>query len=331
MDHLEDGFGRVHDDLRVSVTDRCNLRCTYCMPEEPVWFPHNELLSYEELGRLVGLFVSRGVRKVRFTGGEPLLRRDLGSLIRIVADLPGVEDISLTTNGVRLAGMARGLAEAGLHRVNVSLDTLDPKRFEKFTRRARLGRVMEGLHAAREAGLDPIKVNAVLLRGENDSEVEQLAAMARREGWELRFIEVMPLDNDGRWKPERVIPGKEVRARLEQRWPLEPVASSDRSAPAHRWSYRDGGGTVGFVDSVNAPFCGDCSRLRLTCDGSFRNCLYDHDEIDLRKPLRDGADDETLITAIENHLKAKGRGGALDLLETKAPVRGCRTMHQIGG
>ncbi len=331
MDRLVDGFGRVHDDLRVSVTDRCNLRCTYCMPEEPTWFPHDQVLTYEELGRLIGLFVERGVRKVRFTGGEPLLRRDLGRLIQIVADLPGVEDISLTTNGVRLAGMAPGLVEAGLHRVNVSLDTLDPKRFERLTRRARLGRVLEGLDAAVAAGLGPVKVNAVLIRGENDDEVERLAERARHEGWELRFIEVMPLDNDGRWKPERVVPGDEVRARLDERWPLEPVAAADPSAPAHRWRYLDGKGTVGFIDSVSAPFCGDCSRLRLTCDGGFRNCLYDNEELNLRDLLRSGADDETLIAAIQGHVLAKGRGGALDLLETKAAVKGNRTMHQIGG
>lgn len=331
MDRLVDGFGRAHDDLRVSVTDRCNLRCTYCMPEEPVWFPHDQVLTYEELGRLVRLFVERGVRTVRFTGGEPLLRRDLGRLIRIVADLPGVEDISLTTNGVRLAGMVPGLVEAGLDRVNVSLDTLDPKRFERLTRRARLGRVLEGLQAAVKAGLGPVKVNAVLIRGENDDEAEILAETARREGWELRFIEVMPLDNDGRWTPERVVPGAEVRARLGKRWPLEPVASADVSAPARRWRYRDGKGTVGFVDSVSSPFCGDCSRLRLTCDGGFRNCLYDNEEINLRDLLRSGATDETLISAIQSHVMAKGRGGALDVLESKAAIKGGRTMHQIGG
>lgn len=301
------------------------------MPEEPEWFARDDLLTYEELERLVRLFVRGGVRKVRLTGGEPLMRREIERFVARIAAIPDVEDLSLTTNGVRLAEMAQPLRDAGLQRVNVSLDTLDRERFAAFARRDRLERVLAGLVAAREAGLGPIKINTVLVRGKNEDEAERLAEAARAEGWELRFIEVMPLDNDGRWDGERVVSGESVRRRLDARWPLEPEPRKDPSAPARRWRYRDGRGRVGFVDSVSAPFCADCSRLRLTCDGTFRNCLYDEVECDLRAPLRAGATDDALAERIRVHLSAKGRGGALDLLEGRRKGLAGRTMHQIGG
>jgi cyclic pyranopterin phosphate synthase len=328
---LKDGFGRVHDDLRLSVTDRCNLRCAYCMPEDPVWFPRARMLTFEEILRVVGVLARAGVRKVRLTGGEPLVRRDLPALIRMLADVPGVEDLSLTTNGVLLARHALALAAAGLRRVNVSLDTLRPERFARLAGRTRLPDVLAGLTAAAEAGLTPIKLNAVLLRGENDDEAEALVEMGRERGFEVRFIEVMPLDNRAAWDPSRVVSGAELRRRIGARWPLVPELPADPSAPASAYRFADGRGRVGFIDSVTRPFCGDCSRLRLTSDGRVRVCLYDDREVDLREPLRTGADDEALLGLVRGALAGKGRGGALDLLQTRrAPVLG-RTMHQIGG
>ncbi|HEX5043463.1 MAG TPA: GTP 3',8-cyclase MoaA [Candidatus Polarisedimenticolaceae bacterium] len=328
---LKDGFGRVHDDLRLSVTDRCNLRCAYCMPEDPVWFPRARMLTFEEILRVVAVLAAAGVRKVRLTGGEPLVRRDLPVLIRMLAEVPGVEDLSLTTNGVLLARHATALAEAGLRRVNVSLDTLRPDRFARLTGRMRLPEVLAGLTAAADAGLTPIKLNAVLLRGENDDEAEALVEMGRERGFEVRFIEVMPLDNHAAWDPSRVVSGAELRRRIGARWPLVPELPADPSAPASAYRFTDGRGRVGFIDSVTRPFCGDCSRLRLTSDGRVRVCLYDDREVDLREPLRTGADDETLLGLVRGALAGKGRGGALDLLQTRRPPVLGRTMHQIGG
>ncbi len=326
-----DRFGRRHDDLRVSVTDRCNLRCAYCMPETPEWFAREEILSYEELTRLVEITLRSGVRKVRITGGEPLVRRDLPVFVRMLSSLTGLEEISLTTNGILLGDRAEALAAAGLHRVNVSLDTLDPERFERLTRRRKLERVLEGLAAAARAKLGPIKLNTVLVRGVNDGEVETLVERAREQGWELRFIEFMPLDNDRSWNLSRVVSGSEVRRRIERRWPLEAAPSGDPGAPATRFRFRDGAGAVGFIDSVTRPFCGDCSRLRLTCDGTFRVCLYDPDELDLKSPMRAGASDRELESMMLRAVAAKGRGGALEILERRSVDPRTRTMHQIGG
>lgn len=328
---LQDRFGRIHDDLRISVTDRCNLRCTYCMPEEPVWFPHEEILSYEEIVRLVRVAIRRGVRKLRLTGGEPLIRRDLPLLVRMLATEPGVEDLSLTTNGLLLDKLATRLAEAGLTRVNVSLDTLSAERYEKLTRRNVLQRVLVGLEAARDAGLAPIKVNTVLVRGVNDDEVETLVSHAREHEWELRFIEVMPLANGSTWEPSQVVSGEELRRRIDRRWPIEPEPRRDAHAPATRYRFRDGKGTVGFIDSVTRPFCASCSRLRLTSDGQLRVCLYDDREVDLKKALRAGATDAELERLMVEAVRGKGRGGALEILETQAAIPLQRTMHQIGG
>lgn len=328
---LQDRFGRIHDDLRISVTDRCNLRCTYCMPEEPVWFPHEEILSYEEIVRLVRVAIRRGVRKLRLTGGEPLIRRDLPLLVRMLATEPGVEDLSLTTNGLLLDKLATRLAEAGLTRVNVSLDTLSAERYEKLTRRNVLQRVLVGLEAARDAGLAPIKVNTVLVRGVNDDEVETLVSHAREHEWELRFIEVMPLANGSTWEPSQVVSGEELRRRIDRRWPIEPEPRRDAHAPATRYRFRDGKGTVGFIDSVTRPFCASCSRLRLTSDGQLRVCLYDDREVDLKKALRAGATDAELERLMVEAVRGKGRGGALEILERQAAIPLQRTMHQIGG
>jgi cyclic pyranopterin phosphate synthase len=250
-----DPFGRVHDDLRLSITDRCNLRCAYCMPEDPTWYPRSQILSYEELTRLARIAIRHGVRKIRVTGGEPLVRRDVADFVASLAALPGLTDLSLTTNAVLLAPMARRLAEAGLRRLNVSLDTLDRARFEALTGRDRLDDVLAGLTAARAAGLSPIKINAVLLRGVNDDDVLPLAALGRRNGYEVRFIECMPLANGGAWDPSRVVSGRELREAIGARWPIARDPQEDPHAPASRFLYEDGAGAVGFIDSVSSPFC----------------------------------------------------------------------------
>jgi cyclic pyranopterin phosphate synthase len=328
---LVDGFGRAHDDLRISVTDRCNLRCAYCMPVDPVWFPRAEILTYEEVTRVARVAMRAGVRKLRLTGGEPLVRRDLPELVRALAELPGLDDLSLTSNGLRLGEMAEDLASAGLRRINVSLDTLDRERYAEMTRRDRLPRVLAGIEAAVEAGLAPIKVNTVLLPGINDDEVESMVEHARTHGWELRFIEFMPLENDDSWDASRVITGDEVRRRIARRWDLEPDPAADPHAPATRYRFRDGCGAVGFINSVSEPFCAACSRLRLTSDGKFRVCLYDENELDLKTPLRAGVDDARLRALMERAVRGKGRGGALEIIESRTRRRPSRTMHQIGG
>ena len=328
---LIDSFGRIHDDLRLSVTDRCNLRCAYCMPVEPRWFPREALLTFEELERVARIAVGEGVRKVRLTGGEPLVRRDLPRLIARLAAIPGLSDLSLTTNGVLLESQARDLAAAGLRRVNVSLDTLDRAAFTALTGRDRLSDVLAGLDAAAAAGLSPIKINAVLLRGVNESQAEPLVAFGRERGFEVRFIEFMPLENDGSWDPSRVVEGASVRRRIAAAWPVVLDPSADPHAPASRYVFEDGAGAVGFIDSVTAPFCRTCSRLRVTSDGKLRVCLYDDRETDLRAPLREGADERAIAGLFHRALRGKGRGGALDILESQHAIPLVRTMHQIGG
>lgn len=328
---LVDRFGRSHDDLRVSVTDRCNLRCAYCMPEEPVWYPRERILRFEEVERVVRIAASLGVRKVRVTGGEPLVRRDVARLVAALAAIPGIEDLSLTSNGVLLARHARSLAEAGLDRVNVSLDTLDGKRFAALTGRDALPAVLEGLDAAAAAGLRPIKLNTVLLRGINDDEATSLVAFARERRFEIRFIEFMPLENGGSWDPSRVVRGAAVREAVHALWPIAPAPRQDPNAPATRWLFEDGSGSLGFIDSVSSPFCGACARIRLTADGKLRVCLYDDRETDLKELLRSGATDEEIAGRFAIALSGKGRGGAVDLLERGGGPALLRTMHQIGG
>jgi len=326
-----DRFGRIHDELRISVTDRCNLRCTYCMPEEPTWFPRAEILSYEEIVKIVRILERRGVRRFRVTGGEPLLRRDLPRLIGMLAATPGVEELSLTTNGLLLEKLARDLVAAGLQRINVSLDTLEPQRFRALTRRDGLDRVLRGIDLVGELGLRPVKVNTVLLKDVNDDEILTLTAAARERGWELRFIEFMPLDNDGSWDPSRVVSGEEVRRRIESRWALEPDPDADPRAPATRFLFADGRGAVGFINSVTMPFCSTCSRLRLTADGKLTTCIYAAEELDLKTPLRAGVGSEAIERLVEEAVTRKGRGGALDIRDTRSALPLTRTMHQIGG
>lgn len=327
MSALVDTFGRTHDNLRVSVTDRCNLRCTYCMPEEVQFMERAALLTFEEIVRVVRVAVSLGVRKVRLTGGEPLMRKNLPDLVRMLGQVESLADLSLTTNGTLLAEQAGPLFDAGLRRLNVSLDALDRARFHRLTRRDELDRVLAGVEAARAAGFSPIKLNAVAVRGETDVEIVPLARFARDRGLELRFIEYMPIGADP-WERAKVLPAHEILDAIEQGvGPLVP-AGSDPRAPATDFRYADGSAVVGVIASVTRPFCDRCNRLRLTPDGKLRNCLFALDEVDLRTPLRGGADDADIADAVRRCVRAKWEGHAIN---TSHFVKPLRTMHAIGG
>ena len=323
---LVDGFGRVHTDLRLSLTDRCNLRCTYCMPAEGLdWLPKPELLTDDELVRLAGVFASMGVTTVRLTGGEPLLRRGLPGLIARLSGL-GLS-LSLTTNGLGLERQAQALREAGLARVNVSLDTLQPERFLELTRRDRLSDVLAGLAAAKRAGLEPVKVNTVLMRGVNDDEAPALLRWALDEGYALRFIEQMPLDPQHDWDRATMVDADTILEQLSVHHALTPVESRG-SSPAEQFLVDGGPAVVGVVGSVSRPFCGSCDRLRLTADGQVRNCLFARDESDLRTPLRAGADDDELAGRLRIAVAGKKAGhgiGEPDFVQPERP------MSAIGG
>ncbi len=331
---LVDPFGRRVTDLRVSITDRCNFRCTYCMPEEGMtWLQRDDLLTYEEQARLVRVCVERyGFESVRITGGEPTVRAHLPRLVGMLAPL-GV-DIAMTTNGVKLPEMAHDLAAAGLRRINVSLDSLRPEVFLALTRRDELDRVLAGIDAALDAGLDPVKVNAVVIRGVNDGEVVDLAAFGRAKGVGLRFIEFMPLDAEGEWTRDQVVPAAEILDRIHAVFPLEDheVAGLRHVEPAAKFRYADGLGDVGVIPSVTEPFCDRCDRIRVTAEGKLRTCLFALEEFDLRVILRSGApDDEVddrLADAIAGAVSTKWAGHRIGKVDF---VRPDRSMSQIGG
>ena len=326
---LVDPHGRTVRDLRISITDRCSFRCTYCMPtEHMVWQPREQLLSFEELERVARVCVERfGFTGLRLTGGEPTLRSHLPVLVSRLARLgDGSHDLAMTTNGATLALVAGDLKAAGLKRVTVSLDTLQRDRFVELTRRDRLQQVVEGIDAAVAADLGPVKVNAVLVRGVNDDEVLDLARFGREHGVVLRFIEWMPLEGGGAWGADRVVPAAEVLAVLDDAFGLEPIVRGNE--PAERFRYRDGGGEVGVVASVTRAFCDTCDRIRLTSDGMLRACLFAHREADLRTVLRSGADDDALAAAIEAEVGTKWAGHAIGNVSFLPPKR---TMSQIGG
>ncbi|MTB72986.1 GTP 3',8-cyclase MoaA [Arsenicicoccus sp. MKL-02] len=333
---LVDGFGRVARDLRVSVTDRCNLRCTYCMPAEGLpWMPRPEMLTDDELVQLVRVFVELGVTKVRLTGGEPLLRRSIVDVVRRIATLEPHPQIAMTTNGVGLARVAKDLAEAGLDRVNVSLDTIDEQVFRDLTRRDRLADVEAGMTAAAAAGLTPVKVNAVAMRGINDEGVADVLGWCLDRGYALRFIEQMPLDAQHGWERAQMVTADELLARLSERFELRARPESARgSAPAELYDvvgHQDLEGrqaTVGIIASVTRPFCGDCDRTRLTADGQVRNCLFSRTETDLRTPLRDGATDDELKALITGEMWVKRRGHGIGDPDFEQPDR---PMSAIGG
>src|ERR687890_1590179 len=330
MRGLVDRIGRTATDLRVSLTDRCNLRCTYCMPPEGLdWLPQDSVLTNDEVVRLVDVAVSRlGVHEVRFTGGEPLIRRGLLDIVSRCAELEPRPRLSITTNGLGLARTAAALAEAGLDRVNVSLDTVRPETFRQLTLRDRLPDVLAGLAAADAAGLRPVKVNAVLMRGVNDTQAPELLRWCLEHGYELRFIEQMPLDAQHGWRRDDMVTAAEILDRLGAEFTLTEAAEPRGSAPAELWTVDGGPGTVGVIASVTRPFCGDCDRVRLTADGQVRNCLFAREESDLRTALRTGASDEELADHWRVALAAKLPGHGIDDVSFLQPER---PMSAIGG
>ncbi|TDO45339.1 cyclic pyranopterin phosphate synthase [Kribbella sp. VKM Ac-2527] len=328
---LADNYGRLATDLRVSLTDRCNLRCSYCMPEEGLdWLPKPELLTDDEVVRLVSVAVTLlGVDEIRFTGGEPLLRRGLVDIVARTTQLLPRPQVSLTTNGIGLARQAVALREAGLDRVNVSLDTIRPDTFQQLARRDRLNDVIAGLEAAQAAGLTPVKVNAVLMRGVNDQQAPELLEYCLDHGYELRFIEQMPLDAQHGWNRATMVTADEILAQLGDRFGLEPTDAAARgSAPAESFTVRGGPQTVGIIASVTRPFCGDCDRVRLTADGQVRDCLFARTESDLRTALRGGADDEELAERWRKAMRGKLPGHGIADPTFLQPAR---PMSAIGG
>jgi cyclic pyranopterin phosphate synthase len=326
---LEDAHGRLISDLRVSVTDRCNFRCRYCMPAEGMpWIPREEILSFEEIERLVRMLVDLGVRDVRLTGGEPLVRREFPALVARLRAVEGIEDLSLTTNGYLLESQAADLVAAGIDRVNVSIDSLARGRFFEITRRDALDRVLVGLDAiAAFPEVRPVKVNAVPMPGFGREDVLRFCALARERGFQVRFIEFMPLDGDRAWRAEEVLTGAEVRAMIEA---VHPLVERPREAhsTARVYAFADGRGEIGFVNPVSEPFCADCNRLRLTADGKLRTCLFSLHETDLRAPLRGGAGDEELAAIVRDAVWRKELKHRIDEPGFRPPAR---TMSAIGG
>jgi len=324
---LVDRYGRVHNDLRISVTDRCNLRCVYCMSEEGMTFlPRTALLTFEEMTRVARVAHELGVTSIRLTGGEPLVRKGLPTLVAMLAAI-GFEDVALTTNGMQLAGMAEALVAAGLTRVNVSCDSLRAERFESIRRRGDLATVLNAMSVAEAVGLTPLKVNVVLLRDTNDDEILDFAEFARQTGRIVRFIEFMPLDAQGEWDRSRLVPGHEVFNRVNAAWPLEAVGEGG-PAPAERFRFLDGRGEIGLISSVTQPFCGTCNRLRLTADGAIRNCLFSDDENTVRDVVRAGGSDAEIAHLLRSAVWAKFPGHAINEPEFLRPVR---SMSMIGG
>lgn len=329
---LSDSYGRIVRDLRISVTDRCNFRCVYCMPAEGLkWLPRAEILTFEEIERIARLFIEHlGVESIRLTGGEPTVRADLPLLVRMLAgirrpDGEGVE-VALTTNGAKMARMAQPLRDAGLKRINISLDSLNRERFAGITRRDALHDVLAGITAAVDAGLDPVKVNVVVVRGWNEDEIVDFAEFGRRAGVQPRFIEFMPLDADATWSMDKVVGADEIVSAINAVYPLEEVEHGPE--PASRWRYKDGAGEIGVIPSVTKPFCGDCDRVRLTAEGSFMTCLFAQDDYDFRTPMRAGASDDELADLAARAVGLKWAGHRIGKIDF---VRPKRSMSQIGG
>ena len=327
---LRDSYGRVADDLRISITDRCNFRCIYCMPAEGLkWLARDDILRFEEITRLARVFVERyGVRTIRITGGEPLVRVKVEELVAMINAIDPALDITMTTNGVLLRQKAQALKDAGLKRINISLDTLHMDRFHDMARSDAFGRVMDGIKAAREAGLSPIKLNMVVMKGHNDDEVVDFARLARDEGFEVRFIEFMPLDGDNIWTKEQVVPSQRIQEQIEDLFPLVP-APDTRPGPATRFKFADGSpGGIGFISSVSQAFCTTCNRVRLTAEGGLRTCLFSLRETPLRELMRSGASDDHLGRVIETAIWLKEEGHRIDQPNFIKPAK---SMSQIGG
>lgn len=330
LTQLIDTFGRVHNNLRISVTDRCNIRCFYCMPSEDVQFVHrSKIMSFEEIVRFIRLVVPLGVDKIRLTGGEPLVRKNIPELVKMIADIPGIKDIGITTNGILLPGQAQQLYDAGLRRINISLDALNAAKFKQITRRDDYENVLAGIQSAHDAGFDPVKINAVSIRNLTEEEIVPFGKLARETGAEIRFIEFMPLDADNQWEREKVLFAHEIQEILSQGiMPLVPEEQPDKSAPASNFVFEDGVGRIGFISSISAPFCMSCNRFRLTADGKLRNCLFSLDETDIRGLFHANAPDEEIIAAVRSSITAKKEGHEIN---TARFIQPDRPMYSIGG
>ncbi|HAH43244.1 GTP 3',8-cyclase MoaA [Gimesia sp.] len=330
LNQLIDTFGRVHNNLRISVTDRCNIRCFYCMPSEDVQFVHrSKIMSFEEIVRFIRLVVPLGVDKIRLTGGEPLVRKNIPELVKMIADIPGIKDIGITTNGILLPQYAQQLYDAGLRRINISLDALNAAKFKQITRRDDYDKVRAGIQSAHDAGFDPVKINAVSIRNLTEEEIVPFGKLARETGAEIRFIEFMPLDADNQWERDKVLFAHEIQEILSQGiMPLVPQEQSDKSAPASNFVFEDGVGRIGFISSISAPFCMSCNRFRITADGKLRNCLFSLEETDIRAMFKANAPDEEIIAAIRGSITAKKEGHEIN---TARFIQPDRPMYSIGG
>jgi len=330
VEQLVDTFGRVHNNLRISVTDRCNIRCFYCMPEDnPVFMERREILSFEEIERFVRVAVRLGINKVRLTGGEPLVRRDLAVLVGKLAAIPEITDLALTTNGILLPEQAGQLYDAGLRRINIHLDTLDPAKFRQIVRRDMFARVLEGIFACKRLGYGPIKLNAVAVRGLIEEDLVPLAQFGRKHGIEVRFIEFMPLDADGQWQRDKVLFAADILETLSYEIaPLVTVPDQDTRAPASEFMFSDGVGRIGIIASVSRPFCMSCNRIRLTADGKLRNCLFALDELDVKAVMRGGGSDDDIIQLIRRSVHDKWEGHEINTARFVQPLR---PMYAIGG
>ncbi len=330
MQQLIDSFGRLHTNLRISVTDRCNIRCFYCMPDENVKFlPHDRILTFEEIAKFTSICGKLGVNKIRITGGEPLVRKELPKLIRMLVDIDAIDDVAITTNGVLLAQHAAALREAGLHRLNISLDTLTEEVFQQISRRPGLQKVLDGIDAAIDAGFQKIRLNAIAITDLTESEIIPLVRFARDKDLELRFIEFMPLDAENNWESEQVLTGEKIKQRIEDELgPLQPAARKDLSQPAFDYEFVDGAGKVGFINPISDPFCSTCNRLRLTAEGKIRNCLFSTTEFDVMGLLRGGASNDEIANRLVECVSAKKAAHGIDSEEFVRPVK---AMYQIGG
>ena len=327
-DRLIDRFGRVHNNLRISVTDRCNLRCTYCMPEEVTFLDKGELLTFEEIARFVEIVAPLGIDKIRLTGGEPLLRKNLDRLVRMLVAIPGIKDVGLTTNGITLEDHAQSLWDAGLRRINISLDTLDEERFRLISRRPGVDRVIAGILAAKKVGFDPVKINGVAIRGTTEEDIVPLCRFAREHGLEMRFIEYMPIGADD-WERSKVLYAYEILEKIESEMgPLVPAADYDARNPAMDFDYADGSGRVGIIASVSRPFCSSCNRIRLTAEGKLRNCLFALEETDVKSILRGDGDSDMVRAKVRESVASKWEGHEINSARFIKPLR---TMHSIGG
>jgi GTP 3',8-cyclase len=328
MNHLVDKFGRVVTKLRVSVTDKCNMRCLYCMPAEGLeWMPREEILTFEEIARVVKLSAELGVRKIRVTGGEPLLRKGVEDLIYTLSTVPGIKTVSMTTNGYFLKEKAESLARAGLCGINVSLDSLKPEKFKKVTRRNYFDRVIEGIHAAESANLYPIKINAVVIRGYNDDEIEDFARLSLTKPYRIRFIEFMPLDGGGTWRKDLVVTKSEILERVNRISELVEVVNGDGD-PARKYKFKNANGEIGVIASVSQPFCGKCNRIRLTADGKIMTCLFALNEHDIKRLLRGNGTDEEIKDFLTKAVSAKWAGHLINHPDFIKPKR---SMSAIGG